>query len=270
MSRASSGQACSNRSPRSTTPSPWPNPPHTTTGLPKAVTDKARRRQVNVALQRIRETADIGSRPAPLTGPTPGTTPSVAHIGDMLAGLVVASRAAPPHARPTRTDPAGAGIGPSGATGVGTSRGGGRRAARPRAELAGTTQAPAPDPGWTRTTLDVQLDRRRCGGRRRRRHRAGRYRRRQLGRRLDGPRPRLARRIRRDLRPAARSTWPRVGAALRLRGAVGPGHRRPDTAGGTLMARTAPIPPPAGHTRGRHLAQLVDPTQRRPRTSSPP
>jgi hypothetical protein len=142
-------------------------PPAHDDWIPKAVTDKARRREVNVALQRMREAADEWLMPRTRDRSEAGQMSSVAHIGDMLAGLVAGvGGTVPSHLDPpTDEDRTATGIGTGTETGPRATipdgraaRGGGRRVARPRVEVAGVAQAPAPEPGWLRTTLDVKLE----------------------------------------------------------------------------------------------------------------
>jgi hypothetical protein len=129
-------------------------PPAHDDWIPKAIEDKARRREVNVALQRIKETVDEWLTPRTHERSGGGENPSAAGLADMLAGLVAGLDGSGPSSRSTS---AIAGAAPSAATPPGGARGGGRRAARPRAELLETTQIVLPDRGWTRTTIDVQL-----------------------------------------------------------------------------------------------------------------
>lgn len=119
-------------------------PPAHDDWVPRAVTDKPRRREVNVALQQVRKTVDEWLTPLPIDRSEAGTPPSVAHIGDMLAGLLAGLEGPAPSTRST-------------ATSASSSTGAGRRAARPQAELRGSSRAPAPEAGWTRTTVDVLL-----------------------------------------------------------------------------------------------------------------
>ncbi|MFJ2085216.1 hypothetical protein ACIOBK_22025 [Micromonospora chokoriensis] len=135
-------------------------PPAHDDWIPKAVKEKARRRQVNVALQRIREAADEWLVPRTRDRSDAKEVSSVAHIGDMLAGLVAgADGTISVHQDPSSDeDQGGAGTGSRGtAQGGRATRGGNRRPVRPRVELVDTAQAPAPEPGWLRTTLDVKL-----------------------------------------------------------------------------------------------------------------
>jgi hypothetical protein len=139
-------------------------PPAHDDWVPTAVVDKARRRHVTVALKRIRDTADEWLLPRPHDRSGLDDMTSVAHIGDMLAGLVSGLEGPGPTTRAVvgiqgqmLTRPEVADVEPPAAKGRSGSRNGGRRAARPRVELVGTTQVPAADVGWTRTTVDVQL-----------------------------------------------------------------------------------------------------------------
>jgi hypothetical protein len=113
-------------------------PPAHDDWVPQAVQDKSRRREVNVALRRIKEAADEYLSPRGGKLPTQDVPLSAAQVGDMLADLLGGLE----------------GPAPSRALHSG---GRAKRTARPRVDVVGATYEPAPDFGWSRTTIDVQL-----------------------------------------------------------------------------------------------------------------
>ena len=165
-------------------------PPAHDDWVPKAVQDKDRRTEVRVALTRIREAADRYLSPRKPSVATSEAPPSAAHVGDMLADLLgglegpaPSTRVAPPGPLGTSSwafagtipdSPVGTTSPPpssalhAGATGPvssapassrtpPTAASAGRRVGRPRVNVVGVSHAPAQSPGWTRTTMDVQL-----------------------------------------------------------------------------------------------------------------
>jgi hypothetical protein len=113
-------------------------PPAHDDWVPNAVQAKPRRREVTVALRRIKEATDEYLSPRGPSLPDQEPPPSAAHVGDMLADLLGGLEGPAPS---TRTTPGGGGL----------------RVARPRVDVVGATHEPALDPGWTRTTIDVQI-----------------------------------------------------------------------------------------------------------------
>lgn len=114
-------------------------PPAHDDWIPKAVQDKACRRDVNVALDRIRKLTDIFISPhygEPASGEH---LESAAIAGDALAGLLGGIAGSAPDGRKPR------------------SQSGGIRRARPRVEVVQIETADADAPGWTHTRLDIQL-----------------------------------------------------------------------------------------------------------------
>ena len=172
-------------------------PPAHDDWVPLAVQDKGRRTEVRVALTRVREAADKYLSPRESSVASSETPPSAAHVGDMLADLLALGRSAPStrvgHSEPggassvpvgtaaqgpsvAETTPASfaetipqtpSGDVRSGATGPDSSApantptrpaaSAGRRSGRPRIDVVRTSHEPAQSPGWTRTTVDVQL-----------------------------------------------------------------------------------------------------------------
>jgi hypothetical protein len=140
-------------------------PPAHDDWVPQAVQDKSRRTEVRVALTRIREAADTYLSPRKPSVDSSEAPPSAAHVGDMLADLLGGLEGPAPSTRVAPLGPVGtssgssAGTAGSTATGTGTAPGGsaGRRAGRSRVDVVGASYAPAQSPGWTRTTIDVQL-----------------------------------------------------------------------------------------------------------------
>jgi hypothetical protein len=140
-------------------------PPAHDDWVPQAVQDKGRRTEVRVALTRIREAADIYLSPRKPSVDSSEAPPSAAHLGDMLADLLgglegpaPSTRVAPPVPVGTSTRPT-AGTSASRPTSTGTTRDSSarQRAGRPSVNVVGVSHAPAQSPGWTRTTVDVQL-----------------------------------------------------------------------------------------------------------------
>jgi hypothetical protein len=169
-------------------------PPAHDDWIPQAIQDKRRRREVNVALRRIKEASDRFSSPVRDIMPDQDTPPSAAHVGDMLADLLGGLEGSAPSTRtvpyrPTESatresteaetsgvigsdarqtadatasgPPENATVGSAGTasshpSGTNAS-GGGRRDARPRVEVVGASHTATADRGWTRTTIYVQL-----------------------------------------------------------------------------------------------------------------
>lgn len=115
-------------------------PPAHDDWVPQAVQDKPRRRDVNVALTRIKESADEFLSPRPPEAADTDPVSSVAHLGDLLADLLTGLQGPAPSSREPRT----------------SQRASGRRPRRPQAEVVAVAHESA-EPGWTRTTIDVQL-----------------------------------------------------------------------------------------------------------------
>jgi hypothetical protein len=172
-------------------------PPAHDDWVPQAVQDKSCRRDVRVALDRIREAVDkFLSPPRTSSMAIAEGSPSAAHIGDMLADLLGGLEGPAPSTRAPLTGPGTASSWPSAGTAMpasaanGTTRfssdgptppgtasevrgpdpsapaetqtrpeaGSGRRAGRPRVNVFGASHAPATSPGWTRVAIDVQLE----------------------------------------------------------------------------------------------------------------
>lgn len=146
-------------------------PPSHDDWVPQAIQDKGRRTEVRVALVRIREAADQYLSPLKPIVIGAEAPPSAAHVGDMLADLLgglegpAPTNRVPPPAPPDTSPWASAGTagseptsnGNASASSAGTATGTGRRARRPQVMVVGASQEPAQSPGWTRTTLDIQL-----------------------------------------------------------------------------------------------------------------
>lgn len=154
-------------------------PPAHDDWVPQAVADKKRRREVNVALREIRKIADeyLVHRTVS-TGQDPEMTPSAVNVADMLADLLGGQEGSAP-ARvvfqgdpglgvtitPTPDDvPPGGKALPGNSDTFGTpsaahmaSAGRGRRPARPKVDVTGISRESASTPGWTRTSIQVQL-----------------------------------------------------------------------------------------------------------------
>jgi hypothetical protein len=156
-------------------------PPAHDDWVPQAVEDKRRRREVNVALRRVKETADDYLLPrADSSAESLETVPSAVNVADMLADLLSGQEGAAPTRIvlqgakglgaaivPTPDDlasPRDPDAGNSG-TATGPGRAGRRRApasqerprARPRADVTSVSREHAPTPGWSRTAVRVQL-----------------------------------------------------------------------------------------------------------------
>lgn len=113
-------------------------PPAHDDWIPKAVQDKACRRDVNVALTRIKTLTDAFTSPHDGGQPIADQYESGAVAGDALAGLLGGVTGSAPNGRKRSTL-------------------GAKRAMRPRAEVVAVGSADADAPGWTRTWLDVQV-----------------------------------------------------------------------------------------------------------------
>ncbi|HET9896505.1 MAG TPA: hypothetical protein VFQ44_16380 [Streptosporangiaceae bacterium] len=168
-------------------------PPSHDDWVPQAVQDKSRRTEVRVALARIREATDQYLTPRKPTVASSEASPSAAHVGDMLADLLGGLEGPAPSnwmhppaagssasagttasvatsngdASATTVPPPSPGTESVGAAGSASSLAGntrtlpgvgmGRRVGRPRIIVADVSHEPAQSPGWTRTTLNVQL-----------------------------------------------------------------------------------------------------------------
>lgn|GEM_PF-365154 len=114
-------------------------PPAHDDWIAKAVQDKQKRRDVNVALERVKSLTDAFIRPTAGTPVSEEPLQSAAVAGDALAGLLGGLL----------------GSGPDGRKSPGGS--GGKHASRPRVDVIASGAADSTTPGWTRTWLDVQL-----------------------------------------------------------------------------------------------------------------
>ena len=114
-------------------------PPAHDDWVPQSVPDKASRRDVNVALRRIREVVDLFLSPRNAASESQAQLPSAAVVGDMLADLLGGLEGPAPS---SRTKP---------------SKQQGRRAVRPRVVITDSTHTPAARAGWTRTSLEITL-----------------------------------------------------------------------------------------------------------------
>ncbi|WFE23303.1 hypothetical protein O7621_08405 [Solwaraspora sp. WMMD937] len=141
-------------------------PPAHDDWVAKAVQDKSLRRDVNVALRRIREAADEWLEPRNRDISSAEKAPSVAHVGDMLSGLVVGLAGSAPSSRTgvlgdtfetTNDRHRETNRAPKGGTSSTRARDRGI-ASRPKVDFTISSQVPAPRKGWTRTTLDVWVD----------------------------------------------------------------------------------------------------------------
>ena len=152
-------------------------PPAHDDWVPQAIQDKNKRSEVRMALIRIREAADRFLSPHKQSVAGAEAPPSAAHVGDMLADLLGGLDGPAPSNRAAPSAPAGTGSwappqpppgkGEVGAASPASSTpasartlpaaGARQRAGRPRVTLVAASHEPAQSPGWTRTTLDVQL-----------------------------------------------------------------------------------------------------------------
>jgi hypothetical protein len=152
-------------------------PPAHDDWVPQAIQDKNKRSEVRMALIRIREAADAFLLPRKPSGSNLDEAPSAAHIGDMLADLLgglegpapsnratLSAYADPGPSAPPQPSPETGGVGtggPAPSTSAGTPNFpvavGRLRAGRPRVTLVVASRVQAQPPGWTRTTLNVQL-----------------------------------------------------------------------------------------------------------------
>ena len=131
-------------------------PPAHDNWVPQAVQDKGRRTEVRVALTRIREAADKYLSPPKLIVTSSESLPSAAHVGDMLADLLAGLEGPAPSTRVASFDPAGTSSAPANTQTPPAASAGGR-AGRARVNVVSASHTPAQSPGWTRTTMDVQL-----------------------------------------------------------------------------------------------------------------
>jgi hypothetical protein len=115
-------------------------PPAHDDWIPKAVHDKPSRRDVNVALDRIRKMTDGYISPQEDLSSSSQPIESGAVAGDALAGLL------------------GGISGPAPGGGLGGKRPGGTRASRPRVDVVDMQTVADEAVGWGRTWLDVKLD----------------------------------------------------------------------------------------------------------------
>lgn len=82
-------------------------PPAHDDWVPRAIQDKSRRRQVNVALRRIKEVTDEFLSPRGDVTSTQDAPPSAAYVGDMLADLIGGLEGSAPSSRTVSYGPAG-------------------------------------------------------------------------------------------------------------------------------------------------------------------
>lgn len=156
-------------------------PPAHDDWVPQAIEDRKRRREVNVALRRVREAADeyMVPRNADST-PTHEMALSAVNVADMLADLLSGQEGPaptrvtlqgaqglgativqtpdelPPSGVPTPgNDSTVPGFGSAARPGVSNHRE--RSAARAKADVTGVSREPARTQGWSRTTVQVQL-----------------------------------------------------------------------------------------------------------------
>ena len=152
-------------------------PPAHDDWVSRAIQDKNKRSEVRMALIRIREAADAFLLPRKASLGNSEEPPSAAHVGDMLADLLGGLEGPAPSNRvaPLASADPGSWAPPQPSSGTGGTEGAGpassaptnspnipvvgarQRAARPRVTLVAVSHEPAQSPGWTRTTLDVQL-----------------------------------------------------------------------------------------------------------------
>lgn len=114
-------------------------PPAHDDWIVKAVQDKAQRRDVNIALDRVKSLTDAFVRPSDGTPVGEHPLQSAAVAGDALAGLLGGLLGSAPEVRRA-----------SGASG-------GKHAARPRVDVVASGAADSSIPGWTRTWIDILL-----------------------------------------------------------------------------------------------------------------
>jgi hypothetical protein len=114
-------------------------PPAHDAWIANAVPDKAKRRDVNIAMDRVKSLTDAFIRPRGGTSPIDEPVQSAAVAGDALAGLLGGILGSAPA---VRNNPSGSG---------------GKRAGRPRADVIASGVVDSVTAGWTRTWLDVQL-----------------------------------------------------------------------------------------------------------------
>jgi len=114
-------------------------PPAHDDWVAKGVQDKAKRRHVNIALDRVKSMTDAFIRPTDASPVSDEPLRSAAVAGDALAGLLGGILGSGPDDRKN-----------SGGSG-------GKRAARPRVDVVASGAADSTTPGWTRTWVDVQL-----------------------------------------------------------------------------------------------------------------
>lgn len=117
-------------------------PPAHDDWIPAGIEDRRQKRDVNIALNRIRKSVDAFLNPA-FHGPGPNeeAVPTAA-VGDMLSDLVASS--AGPRTSPHAPGRPGAG--------------GGRRSSQPRLSVAVESQQASPTAGWARTRLSVAVE----------------------------------------------------------------------------------------------------------------
>ena len=158
-------------------------PPAHDDWVPQAVEDRKRRREVNVALRRVKEAADEYLVPRDAgSAPTHEMAPSAVNVADMLADLLSwPGRVSPNEGCPSGCDKGSvprssqrqmtfhqAGFRPRGMTALSLEGGtaarrealgqpGEKKTARPTADVTGVSREPAPTLGWSRTAVQVQL-----------------------------------------------------------------------------------------------------------------
>ncbi|WP_222113673.1 hypothetical protein [Gordonia paraffinivorans] len=114
-----------------------------------SITDPRRKRDVNISLREIRKITDAFLSPNRTNVDSSKPVIPTGWVGDMLSDLI-------PH--PGERQPA-----PSSKKGK-SERRGGKRSAKPQARLVEVRYAPGSRLGWTRTSLDVEVDRAPVGG----------------------------------------------------------------------------------------------------------
>lgn len=117
-------------------------PPAHDDWVPAAMQNPTQKRHVNIGLRRIKEAVGLFLTPASLESGNSGPKSSVAHIGDMLSGLVAGAVGA----GPSRRKPGGSGP-PRGTSG-----------GRPSLTLAESGYWADIRPGWATTILEVSVE----------------------------------------------------------------------------------------------------------------
>lgn len=116
-------------------------PPAHDDWIPATIRNPKQKRDVNIALNRIKEAVNEYLVPSSPPGPG-GVNESVAHVGDLLSDLVASTAT---------------GNGAQSAPAKPGSAGGNRRKRTPRAQLAATRLSAGSSDGWVRTEIDVTM-----------------------------------------------------------------------------------------------------------------